>query len=138
MKLFVLLGRAIFAKLPFCARPGAVVGALTGFICTLALLGEMLPTGKKNLFIMGILCGVLGFVFVLMIYGIWLRYGVATIFWPALLNSLITSLLTVWVNNLLKVASMAGWVGLLIGLLIGWILCRWCGELLKGGEGRHG
>ena len=126
MRVFVLIGQLIFAKLPFCAGPGAVVGALAGFVSALALLGQMLPTTPQNVVVMGLLCGLLGFVFILVVYGIWLRYGVGVIFWPALLNALTTSILTVGSNNLLKLPAIAGWLGLLIGILVGSILCRWC------------
>jgi hypothetical protein len=58
--------------------------------------------------------------------GVWMRYGVGQIWAPAALNAVLTGILSVWVNDLARQAVLAPFLGILCGILVGAILCRFC------------
>jgi hypothetical protein len=68
----------------------------------------------------------LGLVAVLMILGVWLRYDIASMFWPAVVNALLTSFLTVYTNAAVDVPEIAAPIGLAVGIVVGTILCCLC------------
>lgn len=132
--IFAAVG-ALFSRLPFCSLTGAVVGSFTGFLMGLfALENPAMPLSPQQLFIMGLLVGVAGFLLVLYFLGTLLRYGVGAIFWPALANALATAILTVFVTHWLNNTIISGVIGLLIGILIGAALCRLCCVAKRSGD----
>jgi hypothetical protein len=124
--LFKILG-APFANLPFCSLAGVIVGSFSGFVVAVfELENPAMVLASQQLVAIGLLLGVTGFLLVLYFLGLLMRYGVATIFWPALANALITALLTVFFTNWLHKPALEGLVGLLIGILVGALLCWLC------------
>lgn len=124
--LFAMLG-VPFSRLPFCSRTGAIAGSLAGFLMALFLLEN--PTMMLNLqqlVMIGILLGITGLLWVLLFFGLLLQYGVGQIFWPAFANALAAAILTVLVAYWLEMPAAAGLVGLLIGILVGALLCWLC------------
>ena len=77
----------------------------------------------------GILLGLLGWVVVLVVVGMWLRYGVRAIFLAALINAILTSVLAVYANNLIQRPTLASLIGLVVGVLVGAALCWLCGKI---------
>jgi len=133
MAAFVKLAALLFGRLSFCALMGALIGALAGFLFS-ALMeehpGYVFTT--TELLQIALPLVVVCWLVVLLIVGVWLHYGVAAIAWPLLLNAFLTVLLTLWANNLIQMPVLAGLIGLLIGILVGSILCRFCGRLPDG------
>lgn len=125
--LFAVIGIP-FARLPFCSLPGAVAGSFAGFLVTI-FETEMPNTTltPQQLAVMGVLFGAAGWLLILVLFGLILRYGVASIFWPSLVNALITALLTVFASSWLHVPAANGLTGLLIGIGLGAVLCWFCG-----------
>ena len=127
MKTLVVIAHALLSRVPFCSLAGMLVGSITGTLFGLTLFAHPgASLDLKTLLGIGLLLGLLGFVFVLFFIGVLLRYGIGQIFLPGLVNALITAVITVLVDYVLQVPELAGWVGLLIGLLVGAILCRLC------------
>jgi hypothetical protein len=128
MPLFTFLGQVLFARLPFCSKIGAIAGAVAGALMGMAM-GAIVPGGltMAGIFEAAGMLAVAGWITVLILVGVWLRYGLAQIWAPAALNALLTALLTVWVNNLVRLPWAATLLGILAGVLVGAILCRLCG-----------
>jgi len=133
MAALVKLAALLFGRLSFCALMGAIIGALAGFL--FAALMEEHPGHvftNAELLQIAVPLAIACWLVVLLIVGVWLHYGAAAIAWPLLLNAFVTVLLTVWANNLIQMPAIAGIIGLLIGILVGSILCRFCGRLPQG------
>lgn len=136
IRALIALATIVFGRFSFCAKSGAIVGVIAGFLfglLQLALEEEALSSGNpvhaltgQELVLIGLALGLLGWIALLMMVGVWLRYGAAAIAWPAFVNSLITALLTVLVNDRLNLPSVAGLIGLAVGLIVGTLLCLLC------------
>ena len=138
MAALVKLAGWLFGKLGVCALNGALVGALAGFLYG-AVLEEHathIPTTAELLQMVALLT-ITCWLVVLLIVGLWLHYGASAIALPLLLNAFVTVLLTVWINNQILIPEIAGLIGLLVGILVGFVLCRFCGRLPKGNS-THG
>jgi hypothetical protein len=127
MGAMVKLAGLLFGKLTFCALNGALVGVLAGFLFGAHLLEHPthILTPAEILQIAVILTLICWFV-VLVIVGLWLHYGARAIAAALLLNALLTVVLTVWLNNMIRIPEIAGLIGLLVGILVGTVLCRFC------------
>ena len=136
MPLFTFLGQVLFARLPFCAKIGAIAGAVAGALMGMAM-GAIVPGGltPAGIFEAAGMLAVAGWVTVLVLVGVWLRYGLAQLWAPAALNALLTALLTVWINNVVRMPWAATLLGILSGVLVGLILCRLCGPWGAVGKG---
>jgi len=136
MNVFSLL----LGKLPFCSLVGALAGIIAGTL--LGLSEAALPAGMPaiaDLLKMTLVLGLLGWLADILVFGIWLRYGIAQIAPPALPNALLTALLTVWINLLVRMPAIAVPLGFLAGVLVGWVLCRFCRPVSKdSGRLTHG
>lgn len=136
------LARALFGKLSLCALAGGIVGAVAGF-----LFGLVLPLYPPSTLTLpdvlkaGVVLGLAGWLLVLMVIGVWLRYGMAAIAAPALVNALLTGVLTVAFNDLAQLPAAATLIGIVIGIFVGTVLCRFfCGGVDRNGkadDGRH-
>jgi len=126
---FIAFATVLFGRFSFCAKVGAIVGIIAGSF--FALLQGMTPGVSyppPELLLIGAALALLGWLFVLLAVGVWLRYGAAAIAAPALLNALVTAILTVFVGNFVQQPALDWLIGLLIGLVVGALLCRWCGR----------
>lgn len=127
LALFNALG-APFRHLPFCSLPGAIIGAMTGFLMAMLLLAMPgLALSPQQLVVAGLLFGFVSLLLVLFLFGLLLQYGVAQIFAAALGNALVTAIVVVFVTYWMKMPALGGIVGLLLGVLIGAMLCWICG-----------
>ena len=132
MRSLVALAAALFGRLSFCALNGALIGAVVGFLFGLLQVEHTQPLSLPEVLATGSMLGLVGWIFVLVVVGMWLHYGSSVIFWPALVNALLTGLLTAWVNNVVRNQVLATLIGILVGLLIGTLLCRFCGRDQRG------
>lgn len=139
MQLFILLGQALFGKLPFCALVGGVLGVVAGSFFGL-VVAAVAPGGLTATQIVqaGLMLAVAGWITVLVMFGLWLRYGLAQLWVATAVNALLTSILTVWVGDLVHVAWLCPLIGLLIGVLVGLILCWLCPQFARGWSVTHG
>jgi hypothetical protein len=132
MKAFILLGQLLFGKLPFCSLVGGIIGVIVGTFMSLTqdALGTAMPP-MTDIITRSLLLALVAWVFVVLLFGVWLRYGITQIAAPAAVNAILTSFFTVWFNLLIRVAWLAPLIGLLVGILIGLILCRFCRPLVR-------
>jgi hypothetical protein len=118
---------AVFSRLSICSLVGVIAGSFAGFAFAIFEKDHPgLSLSTQQLFAIGLLLGVTGFLLVLYFVGLLLRYGIGPIFWPALVNSLLTALLTVFFAYWLKMPALYAVAGLLIGVVVGALLCRLC------------
>jgi hypothetical protein len=130
VRTFIWLGETLFGSLSFCALAGATVGAIAGFFFGLLQSAKPGVTfTASDLALASLLLAATGLLVVLVVFGLWQRYGAGAIFWPALIDALATSFLTVYVNNALKMPLLACPVGLLVGVVVGTVLCALCAYL---------
>lgn len=126
---FKWLGHALFGKLPFCSLAGALAGMPVGFLFGLYLfeIGSAgLPIPYGQLVQGSLLLAFFGWLFALLVLCSWLRYRFASVAWPALLNSVLTSLLTLFWLHALAIPALGTLVGLISGVLVGAIFCWIC------------
>ncbi|MEA2804941.1 MAG: hypothetical protein QOE49_5036 [Rhodospirillaceae bacterium] len=132
MKAIVLLGQLLFGKLPFCSVVGGMIGVVAGTFMGLAeaALGGAMPP-MASIVSHSLLLALVGWVTVLVMFGLWLHYGIVQIALPAAVNAVLTSFLTMWLNLLIQLPWLATLIGLLVGILVGLILCQFCRPISK-------
>ena len=121
-----------------CAASGAIAGGLAGFLFGLLLVDQPgIALSLADIVLMGALLGILGWVAILVVVGLWLHYGPSAIAAPAFVNALLTSILTVAIDAWLRVAVLCVFVGLLVGTLVGALLCSLCAPRREKGVATH-
>ncbi|MBZ0281429.1 MAG: hypothetical protein K8L97_11875 [Anaerolineae bacterium] len=136
MNLLITTSKTLFGRVPFCGINGGIIGIIVGFLFGMLQLEH--PDGSFTLaeLVIAILLLVLvSWAFILLVVGVWLRYGAGQIALPALVNALITGTLTVLANLIVKSTALSVPLGWLIGILVGMALCWLCsrGYLTVGG-----
>lgn len=120
-----------------CAVTGAIVGGFAGLIMQLLQLPlhpPLLTTSEAVK--IGLILGLAGWLGMLVVLAAWLHYRLSQIAGPALVNSLLSAALTVFACNIFRYPIIDTVLGLLIGTLVGWLLCLTCGKLTTGQEVR--
>jgi hypothetical protein len=118
-----------------CAVSGAIAGGLAGTVMGLA----QAESPHQNLTVpeaweIALVLGAAGWLVLLILVGLWFHYGLAKIALPALVNAMLTSIVTVFVCRALHIAYLDTLLGVLIGTLIGYLLCRLCGRYFQTSE----
>lgn len=127
MKAFVSIANAIFGRMPFCSVAGAFIGATTGFVLSMFQTAEpVVRLTLPQVVQFGLILALASFLFLLLVFGLLLRYRISAIFWPGLVNAVLTSLLTVAIANAVHRSFLTCWIGIIVGIIVGWILCRLC------------
>jgi len=135
---FTWIGHVLFRTLSFCAQAGATIGSMVGFF--FGALQTEHPTAVFTAFqllLFSLILALVAFIVVLVVFGIWQRYGVGAIFLPALINALATAFLTVFVNDMLKQPFFAAVVGIAVGIVVGSVLCALCAYFPRPSVGEH-
>lgn len=118
-----------FSKLSLCAIAGALVGFITGSLLFLIQAMEgPLVFSIAHAFEIGIAFGLLGWIFVLVVIGLWERYRISSIALPSLVSAIIVSLVTVFIENEIPGAASVffPFIGEIVGLVIGTYSCKLC------------
>jgi hypothetical protein len=121
------LGQLIFGKLPFCSLVGAMIGIVAGTLLGLSqpALGAVMPP-LNEVFTNSLLLALVGWITVVIVFGVWLHYGIAAIAPPAAVNAIITAFLTTWLDLKVHHPSISPLLGMLVGILVGLLLCQFC------------
>jgi uncharacterized membrane protein len=119
------------ARLGVCPVVGGAAGAIAGGLTGLVQVEHAGDFSTRDILVLGLLAGAFVWLLALLVIGLWHRYGVRAIFLPALVTSLLSALLAVWVNDLVDRPGFAGLIGLVLGLLVGLLLCWLCGALVR-------
>ena len=109
-----------------CAVTGAIAGGLVGLI--VGLFQSTMPAvlTMPEILRVTLILGLFAWLAILLIVGVWVRYGAIAIALPSLITTFITAFLTVYLANKLQVPVLAVWLGLIVGTLVGLLLCRLC------------
>jgi hypothetical protein len=114
-----------------CAVSGAIAGGIAGTVMGLILSDPGFTLTVAESLRVGLLLGAVGWVVLLVVIGLWFHYGVAQVAWPALANSMITCVLTVFACRALNIPYLDTILGVLMGTLVGYLLCLLCGRFSK-------
>ena len=108
-----------------CAKVGVIIGAGAGLALTLLDIaqGGLMLTAQEAFWIALILAGVMWLV-ILFLLCVFVRMTLRSIFFPTLINSLLTCIATVFVVRYLHAYHIAWLIGIMVGLLVGALLCR--------------
>lgn len=117
-------------RLNFCGRIGAFAGVLIGF----AYGALQLEVGRKidpaGAALAGLVLSLFAIAMALIVYGVLERYGIGTVAIPIVVVSLLTGVLTALVLNAGGVWQVSPLIGLVIGALVGTLVCQVrCGGL---------
>jgi len=116
-------------QFPFCSRVGGIAGAIVGLFFGLVQLhlDPAIVFTVGELIGIGVLLGLVGWICVLVIVGIWLHYSVRAVALLGLIISLVSGIVIVVTLNMIGFAPLGMLFGLFIGMLLGalicWILC---------------
>lgn len=121
-----------------CAVTGALSGGIAGSFFGLFQAASAAALTSHEVIQMGILLALIAWACILVIIGLWLHFGVRAIALPALLTAVLVSIVTVAIANRVHIPFLAVWIGLLVGTIIGALLCRLCGVRYAIGGDSHG
>ena len=128
------LNNQLTLQFPFCSRVGGIAGAIVGLFFGLAQqnLDPAVVFSLEQLILIGLLLGLVGWICVLVVVGIWLHYGLGAVAWLGLIISLLTGIVIVVILDMIGYPPAAMLVGLFIGTLLGTLIC-WllCGKRNK-------
>jgi hypothetical protein len=134
-------------RLPLCARIGVLHGLIVGFFFSLWRMGTAFAALAAQEFAWGVLLlSILALLCSLFILVIVERYLAGAVFWPATVNAILVTLLTMLAINAMPPHQffllLGLWIGIVVGLLVGLALCRLCLNRLitttEGVGGNHG
>ena len=127
MKFLLAIAVALFGKLRLCALAGGFAGSVSGGLFGIVLSGypQHILTPLAQLYA-GLALGAVAWIAVVLIFGACLRYGVSQIAAQAFVNAMLTSIFTVFLAYALHIAWLATILGILVGIVVGSILCRFC------------
>lgn len=124
----IAITRPLTVRLTPCELNGMLIGALAGFLfCVVWLMGEAFTPVAYPLWLyialaLALFCWVALFA---LLCGP-LRYAPSSVAGPLLINSLLTCVLTIYLCNLSEQPYLFFLIGMLVGLVIGRLLCRHC------------
>lgn len=123
--------RRVFERLGFCAMIGAIIGILAGFM--IGLIQRVAPVfDLADIATLGVIFGILLWLFVLFLLVFLLRYRFASVGWAALVNALLTCTLTAIALNTLQTPPLGFLIGGLVGIVVGALFCRLCNITKRG------
>ena len=127
-------------RLPLCARVGVLHGLLVGFFFSLWRMETAFAPLAAHEFAWGVLLlAALALICSLFILVVVERYLAGAVFWPAVVNAILVTLLTMLLINVMpphRFFLLLGlWVGIVIGLFVGLLLCRLCLDRYVTGRG---
>lgn len=124
-----------------CAAAGAIAGGFAGLMTALLqIMHGTVPalTPSSTFWRAVILLTLVAVLIVLFLMGVLLRYGIGNIVLQSIVTCFFSVLLTVWLLEKINVPVIAVPLGIVIGTIVGWILCYlFCGRD-KLVEAQHG
>lgn len=120
---------SVTTRLSLCTIVGGCSGAFVGMIFGLAQLEHPDAAVSPGDLVVIALAGALTiWLILLLVLGLWLRYGVRAIAAQTLVNSFITAFLTVLICDALETPMLSSLIGLVVGIAVGSLLCMLCGR----------
>lgn len=124
---------AFLARLGVCGNAGVAVGIVTGLVLTLLdLIDGPLDTDDSELVVIWLMLAFFGWLLILFLFTVFVRWSAASVAVPALVNSVLVTGLTVLASRVANLFDLAWLVGLLVGILVGYLLCSLYKQVTKG------
>ncbi len=119
-----------------CATVGFLAGAISGVILLLvfSVHGTVITLTYGDTWRVALLLAAFCFIALLWILYVLCRLTLASIFLSTLINCILTCFFTVYLVNKLAAWKWAVFIGMLVGLFIGYLLCLLCRYLGLGGK----
>lgn len=116
--------RTYSRRLGVCAYAGLAVGIVTGLVLTLFDLTDgPLEEDPIDVLVLWAMLAAFGWLVIVGLFTVFVRYQLASVAVPALVNSALTTGLMVAVCRITGLFEIAWLIGLLAGLLVGQMLC---------------
>lgn len=116
--------RTYSRRLGVCAYAGLAVGIVTGLVLTLLDLTDgPLEDDPIDMLVLWAMLVVFGWLVIVGLFTVFVRYRLASVAMPALVNSALTTGLMVALCRITGLFEIAWLIGLLAGLLVGQLLC---------------
>lgn len=125
-----------FRRISFCAKVGALAGSFSAGLFTAIQFASTGFTFQEAL-ITGAILALGAWLFVLLIVGVLLRYGITQIALITLIICLLTSVGIAILLHSYPLPRQSLVVGFVLGLIIGEIICRICTLLTRGIRKEH-
>ncbi|MCX5238882.1 hypothetical protein OG824_27135 [Streptomyces prunicolor] len=123
---------ALFDRLGVCGNAGVAVGVITGFILSvLDLTEDSLAPSLTEAIEIWLILAAFGWFVLLILFTVFARWNAKSVATPALVNSVLVTALTVLVTWLTGLFSLAWLIGILAGMLIGFLLCTLYRRVVK-------
>ncbi len=124
---------ALLRRLGVCGGAGVAVGAMTGLLLTILDLieGPLVLTNAETLQ-MWLLLAAFGWLALLFIFTVFVRWTAGSVAAPALVNSALVTGLTILVARAASLFGLAWLIGILAGMLVGFILCTLYKQVTRG------
>jgi hypothetical protein len=125
---FISAFSKVFDELGICATVGFIAGGLAGLVLTfyaMDLTSAPMLTAKE-IWQVGLILAAATAGFLLFYLYVLCRYTFISVFAPVVLNCLLTCVLTVWLVDVTGLWDWAFFVGAIVGLLVGRLLCIFC------------
>jgi hypothetical protein len=118
----------VFDALGICATVGFIAGGLSGLVLMIYAMDlTSAPTlTAKEIWQVGLVLAAAAAGLLLFYLYALCRYTFISVFVPVVLNCLLTCLLTVWLVDVTGLWGWAFFVGAIVGLLVGRLLCIFC------------
>lgn len=126
--LFIQWFSNIFKKLGICATVGFIAGIITGMALLLdySVTGAVITLTYNETWQVALLLAAFCFLVLLFVLFVLCRYTVSSVFLPTLINCLLTCFFTVYLVNKFAAWEWAVFIGMVVGLIIGYLLCILC------------
>jgi hypothetical protein len=125
---------AFLRKLGVCGNVGIIIGMLAGTALTLLDLkeGGALVLSNADAVKVWALLVLVCWLAVLFFFKVFVRWPLASVAVPTLVNAVLVVGLTVYLSRALDAYFWAWLIGLLAGMLIGFLLCTFYKRLVRG------
>lgn len=115
----------LLQRLGVCGNAGVIVGAISGFIITmLDFTEEALVLTALEALQLWLLVWLFAWLALLLIFTLFVRWSAASVAGPALANAFLVTGVTVLIVWLTGMYWLAVVIGILAGMLIGFLLCQ--------------
>jgi hypothetical protein len=112
-------------KLGICGNTGLINGTITGSILTyLNSVNPISVIDRNEYFIISTIITIFCWLIVLFILKFFIKLRIRNILLPSLINTILVCFLTVYLVYISRLYSIAWFIGLIVGITVGYGLCR--------------
>lgn len=121
-------------RIGVCGTAGVIVGLLAGgAIALLDLLKHPLVLSNPEAVRTWVILALLGWLVLIVVFVGFVRWSLASVVVPTLVNAVLVSGITLYLSRALGLFPWAWLLGLVVGMVLGLLLCRLYRYSVKGG-----